>query len=98
MLCFNVTNMSEVCNKFKLIRQDKHVEAFIRYMLMNYFLYDYHLSLRFFFFFTWVFPIQVSLKYQQSRHVVKLIKISQSVLYHDLKIACIVHFSGSDLS
>lgn len=50
MLCFNVTNMSEVCNKFKLIRQDKHVEAFIRYMLMNYFLYDYHLSLRFFFF------------------------------------------------
>lgn len=58
LLCFNVTNMSEVCNKFKLIRQDKHVEAFIRYMLMNYFLYDYHLSLRVFFsFFTWVFLI-----------------------------------------
>lgn len=99
MLCFNVTNMSEVCNKFKLIRQDKHVETFIRYMLMNYNLYDYHLSLRvFFFFFTWVFLIKVSLKYQQSRRVVKLIKISQSFLYHDLKIACIVHFSGSELS
>lgn len=98
-MCFNVTNMSEVCNKFKLIRQDKHVQTFIRYMLMNYNLYDYHLSLRvIFFFFTWVFLIKVSLKYQQSWHVVKLIKISQSFLYHDLKIACIVHFSGSELS